>query len=289
MNRKVGISSLAIGCVLVTLLALLFGIPYKNQGAAQAATHLLRSERGDKAVEWVASAASIPASQLSVVDEFRIALPLTGRVLDRQFVLDVEGQGQLLYEVTLDESGELLLQDGTEDRLWDTEGHAYQTLYEETVIQLIAQQQDVPTQQLRFVNGVMYSYLFTGQSYWLAQVMDDKTALAYDIAIDAQGKPVDVKALQQAEFEAQKARYGRLDRELYYLLQFKEASDVVPVLLWLQGVDYDGIDRELGRRYPELEALRVVEGRVTDAKGVPVRLDDALRQRVEADYSALLK
>jgi hypothetical protein len=289
MNRKARICSLLTGCVLVALLSLWFGTLSNHESGAQIAMRPLSNERGEKAAQWVARTTNTPDSQLSVVDEFRIDLPLTGRVLYRQFVLDVEGQGQLLYEVTLDESNELLPQDGTEDRLWESEAQAYQARHEERVLQLIALLQGVPMEHSRLLSGVVYSYLFTGQSCWLAQVMDTETGLAYDIAIDAQGQLVDMKALQQAEFEAQRARYGRLDRELYYLLQFREATDVVPVLLWIQGVDHIGIDQELIRRYPELEALRVVEGRITDAKGAPVRLDDALRQQIEADYSALLR
>jgi hypothetical protein len=289
MNKQVGISSLATACVLVALLSLLFGTLSNHQGSAQTDTQSLLNDRGEKAVQWIASTTDTPENQLSVVDEFRIDLPLTGRVLYHQFVLDIEGQGQLLYHVILDERGELVPQDGTEDRLWESEAQACQVRHEEAVLQLVAQQQSVPVERLRLTSGVMHSHLFTNQSYWQVQVMDTETGRAWDIAIDTEGHQVDVRAFKQAEFEAQRARYGKLDRELYYLLQFREASDLIPVLLWIQGVDHVGIDQELIRRYPELETLRVVGGRITDANGVPVQLDAALRQQMEADYSTLLK
>jgi len=243
----------------------------------------------ETAVRQVSQTAGVPIDRLSVVDAFTIEFPLTGKILYREWVLDRGGQGHLLYEVTLDESGEPLSQGGTEDALWAAEAQAYRDKYGETVLRLTAEQRDLPVERLRLVHDVMRVYLHTGRSCWQAKVMDDGSGRVYDLAIGAQGRPLDMKALQRAEFEALRARYGKLDRELYYLLETRETDDPIPVLLWIQEVDHNEIDRRLVEKYPELEGLRVAEGRITDGKGKPVELDRSLAKRIRADYVAWQK
>ncbi len=245
--------------------------------------------RDETAVLSVSQATGIPTERLSAVASFTLELPLAGKVLYREWVLDRGGQGQLLYELTLDESGEPLSQDGTEDVLWAAEAQAYRDSHEETVLRLTAQQRDVPVERLRLIHDVMRVYLHTGRSYWQVKVMDGESGRVYDLAIDAEGHPMDVKALQRAEFEALRARYGRLDPELHYLLETKDPADTVPVLIWIQEADHAEIDRRLVQEYPELKGLRVVEGRVTDGRGRPVELDRVLGKKIKTDYVAWLK
>jgi hypothetical protein len=83
----------------------------------------------ETALRWVSQTAGIPIDRLSVVDAFTLELPLTGQVLYREWVLDRGGQGQLLHEVTIDESGEPLSKGGTEDVLWEAEAQAYRDKY----------------------------------------------------------------------------------------------------------------------------------------------------------------
>jgi hypothetical protein len=73
----------------------------------------------------------------------------------------------------------------------------------------------------------------------------------YRLALGPDGVEVDPATLQKAEFEARRTRYGRLDPELYYRLQVVGANEIVPVLIWVRGVDYKWVDTQLAQYYPD--------------------------------------
>ena|GEM_PF-2051955 len=241
-----------------------------------------------RAIQHISRTRNISADQLSVADESMIEFPLTGKVLHRELVLDTKGKGQLIYEVMIEGQTGAIAKGNELDELLAEEAQAYRARYESLILELAVQEGGTAIENLRIVNDMVVHYPLTDRMCWWVRVLDSKSLLTQDVTIDPHGKLVDVKALEKAEFEARRARYGRLEPELYYLLQAREDEDPVKVLLWIKGVDYAGIDTQLVQKYPQLKGFKVVGGRVCDGRGAPAELDRELSRKVLADYSNLL-
>jgi hypothetical protein len=75
---------------------------------------------------------------------------------------------------------------------------------------------------------------------------------------------------------------------LFYFLQARPPEQKVKVLLWGGSVDEEWVNQELARRYPEIKAHRFSSGTPVDQRGSPIRIDEALFDKVRADYNRLL-
>ncbi|MBC7248778.1 MAG: S8 family serine peptidase [Anaerolineae bacterium] len=213
---------------------------------------------------------------------------MTGKVLHRELVLDTKGKGQLIYEVMIEGQTGAIAKGNKLDELLVEEAQAYRARYERLVLELAAHGKKTAIENLQVVNDMVVHYPLTDRMCWWVRVLDSKSLLTQDVTIDLYGKRVDVKALEKAEFEARRAKYGRLEPELYYLLQTRKDKDLVKVLLWVKGVDYAGVDAQLVQKYPQLKGFRVIGGRVCDERGAPAKLDRELSRKVLADYNDLL-
>jgi hypothetical protein len=173
----------------------------------------------EKALAHISQNAHISLERLLLADEFTRTLPSTGRTFWRGLVLDREGRGQLLYEVIVDvHSGDIL--DSLEVKgSWEAERSAYRERYGRQVLELVARRRGLAAERLRLADDVLESHPLTGVTFWRVKVTDVQGESTYELALDARGQVLDPQALQRAELEASRARYGRVEPALYYLLQ----------------------------------------------------------------------
>jgi hypothetical protein len=267
------------------------GVPQPYFPSAQAAVHptpILFAEAQDM-LAYVSQVRHIPMERLLLADVFTRELTLSGHTLWRGWVLDRDGSKQSLHEVTMDPATKKILDNQEMEAMWKVEQAAYRARYGQQVLERIAQQAGVSVARLRIINDVLENYPLTGRIFWQVKGLDTEAMRPFQLAIGPDGVEVGPAVMQQNEFDAHRTRYGRLDPELYYRLQVTEQDKLVPVLIWIRGVDYEWVDMQLAQRYPELAAkYRFVGGRVIYPNGSSVQLEPELFERVWADYNALL-
>ncbi len=141
---------------------------------------------------------------------------------------------------------------------------------------------------LEIANGFVQRHPRDGWWVWQGKVMDTARGEIHRLAIDAHGREVDIQDLEKAADEAHYARYGRLDPQLFYFLPLLEPGEKVKVLLWVDVVDYAGVDAELARLYSGIGAERFTGGILVTGRGQPVAVEPELFNRIRADYDDLL-
>ncbi len=242
-----------------------------------------------RVLSHVSQTARVPIERLRLADTFAQAFSLTGHTLWRGVILDQAGDARPFYEVIVQAQDGRILSSSQVEAVWDAERTAYHARYGVQVLEQIAQQERVAVTRLQISNDVLEIYPLTGAIFWRIVVLDVETGVLHHYALGPDGVEVDPAALRRAEFEAHRARYGRLDTELYYRLQVLGPDELVPVLLWVRGVDYEWVDVELSRRYPELAAeYRFAGGHLIHENGSPVHLPRVLFERIHAGYNDLL-
>lgn len=244
----------------------------------------------ERAVQFVAQRQGTLWESLNLVDTFTIELPLTGVTLWRGLVLDTQGKSHPLHEVVIHEgTKEILANSGVNPSVyWESEEQAFREEHGQRIRKLAARRAGVPAGDLEIANGFVQQHPRDRRWVWQGKVMDTARGDIHRVAIDARGREVDVQNLERAADEARCARYGKLDAQLFYLLPFLEPGEKAEVLLWVDGVDYAGVDAELVRRYPGIGAERFTGGVPVTGQGQPVAVEPELFDRIRADYDDLL-
>lgn len=243
-----------------------------------------------RALSFVAQRQGLLEKQLVLADASTIEFPLTRRTLWRGLVLDTEGRSPLLYEVLIDENTRAILTGGPVDpqTYWQAEEKAFRERFAPRVLALVAQRERTAVNQLEIVSGVLEHYPLSGQMVWRGKVAHAVQGETYEVAADMRGRSVNIEALEQAEAQARETRYGKLEPAFFYFLQTQRPGENVRVLLWVDGVDYEWVNAELARRYPQVAAYRFASGQPVDEQGRPMLVEPELFDRIRADYNALL-
>ena len=90
---------------------------------------------------------------------------------------------------------------------------------------------------------------------------------------------IDRTTVESGERNAHQLHYGKMEPELYEVLQKKGADDKVRVTIWLTAIDMDSILDQLATMYPEIRR----------DSGRPMDVDDpVLAEAIARDYRMLL-
>lgn len=148
----------------------------------------------------------------------------------------------------------------------------------------VAQRYGIPVARLRLAYQAPVSYSLTNRSYLRVLVEDTASGQQYGVAVDLKTKAtMSNEEMETLEREAYVARYGKLEPELYELLQTKGAEEEVPVFIWFTSIDFDAIWKQLGEKYPGIPFPAVKPGDPSATGG-----DKERAMQMLADYEALL-
>ncbi len=151
-------------------------------------------------------------------------------------------------------------------------------------LEYVAQRYGTSLAHLHPVYQTPASQPLTGRSYLLVKVDDDTSGQTFGVAVNLETKAVmTIEEMKALEAEARVAKYGKLEPELYDLLQAKGADDEIPVFVWFVSVDFDAIWHKLGEEYPGVDFPHVKPGDSSVVGG-----NTALAQEIEAEYDRLL-
>ena len=148
----------------------------------------------------------------------------------------------------------------------------------------VAQRYGIPLARLRLAYQTPASSSLTGRTYLCVLAEDTASGQQYGVAVDLKTKAtMSNEEMETIEREARIARYGKLEPELYELLQTKGAEEQVPVFIWFTSIDFDAIWKQLGEKYPGVPFPAVKPGDPSATGG-----DRERAMQILADYEALL-
>ena len=245
----------------------------------------------ERALQFVAQRQGIPREWLILAEAFTVELPLTEVALWRGLVLDIHNKHHPLYEVFIQEgTKEILTGSGVDPQIyWQAEETALRERLEDHILDLAARRAKVRADELEIAAGFIRPDQRNGQWVWQGTVTDDIRGRIYRIAVDAKGQEIDPEELEKANAEARRAKYGKLEPKLFYLLPTLEVEEKIKVLLWVSGVDYAWVTEELARQYPQVRAYRFARGRPVDERGHTIPAETELSEKIRASYRDLLK
>ena len=155
-------------------------------------------------------------------------------------------------------------------------------------LQHIAEREGVSIEPLVVVNQQRREYQSLGRIFWAVRVLDTQNDRWYDVLLDLDdGSFVDdVEPIAEAEQEAHRARYGKLEPALFERLETSNADDEVPVVIWVAGRPQRStreLYAELAAKYPEAQTGMERSGNPFDAG------DLELIHEIEAEYVRLVE
>jgi len=153
-------------------------------------------------------------------------------------------------------------------------------------LQYIAEREGVPLDDLLVAHQHRREYPLLGRRFMAFTIFDHTARRDFHLLVDLDDGSVvdDVEAMERAEAEARRAKYGKLHPLLYERLQTADDKEVLPVAIWVGGER--GRSREevyalLARRYPQ---VRDALARHTSPFGVG---DPALARQIRAEYERM--
>jgi hypothetical protein len=147
----------------------------------------------------------------------------------------------------------------------------------------IATREGIPVEHLFPVNQHQREYGALGKTFWYVKALDRKSHHMYTAMVDLSDQStVELEDIERAQREALEVKYGKLEPQLYELLQTKGPDDEVNVAVWFTPIDLQALLAELSARYPQV-SLEALERPWHDVK------DQALADRIRADYLQLME
>ncbi|MCL7453988.1 MAG: hypothetical protein M8467_13175 [Anaerolineae bacterium] len=147
----------------------------------------------------------------------------------------------------------------------------------------IAARESVPVEHLLVVNQHRREYDVLGKTFWYVKALDRKSRLFYTALVDLTDQaPAELQDVEQTNERALETRYGKLEAQLYEVLQTKGPDDELTVAAWFTPVDSEAILAQLRAKYPQVSL------ELPERPWVAVQ-DRSLSAKVEADYFQLLQ
>ena len=155
-------------------------------------------------------------------------------------------------------------------------------------LQYIAGRKGVPVEQLVVVNQHRREYKLLGRVFWAVTLLDTKDDRWYNVMVDLADSSLveDVEAVEQAEREAHRARYGKLEPALFDRLETMRDDEEVEIAAWVAGGpkrSEEELYAALAAKYPEAQTA-------LERSGKPMDVDDReLGRKIEAEYVRMLE
>ncbi|GIV89773.1 MAG: alkaline serine protease [Chloroflexus sp.] len=150
----------------------------------------------------------------------------------------------------------------------------------------IAQREGVPVARLVIVNEFRREAALLGRVFQALAVLDLESGRFYQVLVDLNsGQVEELAAIEEAEAQRYRAKYGKLQPALYERLQTMRDEEMVQVTLWVVAPPGQSLAErqaaifaELAAKYPEAQAA-------LDRSGKPMDVSDpALADRIYREY-----
>jgi len=153
-------------------------------------------------------------------------------------------------------------------------------------LQHIADREGIPLANLLIANEHPCGFPLLGRQFVALTIFDQVGHRSFKLLVDLKDGNVvdDVAAMEQAEAEASRANYGKLQPALYERLQTVDDKEELPVAIWVGG-KYGRTTEELyaalASRYPEVRDALARHSSPFDVR------DSALSHRIQNEYEQM--
>lgn len=127
--------------------------------------------------------------------------------------------------------------------------HAGPSKQNEAFLRAASLSQGVPPEKLEVLHIATARFPLTGREARVAEVRNKETHQMYSVALDSEGKSVDVEGWLEEERHVYEARYGKIDPELYEILTLVGPDELIPVM-----IRFKAEQRAAEQRASELQA-----------------------------------
>jgi hypothetical protein len=144
----------------------------------------------------------------------------------------------------------------------------------------VSEKQGLPVARLIIANQHTRQYPESGRTFRAFTVLDTVSGRFYSALVDMNDLSAtdDLVAVEQAEADAQRAKYGALEPALYERLQRATDDELIPVAVWVAGKPSRSpqeLFQAVAAQFPEAQAALVRSGKPFDVA------DPALRAKSE--------
>ncbi len=152
----------------------------------------------------------------------------------------------------------------------------------------IATRAHIPVEQLILDNEHQRDYSLLGRSFWAVTALDAINGDWYTVLTDLGNSAIidDVDSIEQAERDAQRRKYGKLDPSLFERLQSIPPNDKVPVAIWIASPPKQSPEEMyavLAAKYPRANEAFQRSGKPFDVG------DQKLGNALEAEYAKMVE
>ncbi len=115
-----------------------------------------------------------------------------------------------------------------------TLANAADTPNTERALVYVSQKHNTPLERLIVANEGYAEYPLIGTRVWCGKILDVKTGSVYGVCFDESGNFVDIREMELKERTKYAEKYGKLEVELYNILQKMDQNDTIKIGIWLK-------------------------------------------------------
>lgn len=108
----------------------------------------------------------------------------------------------------------------------------------ERALAYLVEKYSLSKEQIVVTSQYQQDYFYLEKSYWIVDVLDLKSDAPYQVLVDMSDGSLseNILSIDQAEQEAKRARFGKLDPRLLERLESMKDDEKVQVVIWVAGM-----------------------------------------------------
>lgn len=154
----------------------------------------------------------------------------------------------------------------------------------------LAQREKIAPENLVIVNEFRRKALLLGQTFQAVTVLDTESNRFFQVLVDLDsGQVEDRTAIEEAEEQHHRAKYGKLQPALYERLQAMREYETVTVTIWVAAPPGKSLAEQQAAAFATLTARYPQAREAMDRSGKPMDVDaPALAERIYEEYVQIL-
>ncbi len=142
----------------------------------------------------------------------------------------------------------------------------------ERALAYLVEKYSLSKEQIIVASQYQQDYFYLEKSYWIVDVLDLKSDASYQVLVDLSDESVseDILIIERAEQEAKRARFGKLEPDLFERLESMKEDEEVQVVIWVAGE----LERSEQDRYSALATMYPEAQEALERSGNPFDVGD---------------
>jgi len=154
----------------------------------------------------------------------------------------------------------------------------------------IAQREGIRVQKLAIVNEFRREAPLLGRTFQAVTILDTESDRFFQVLVDLKSGQVEERAaIEEAEEQHHRAKYGKLQPALYERLQQMREDEMITVTIWVVAPPGKSLSEQQDAAFATLAARYPEAQEAMERSGKPMDVDDpALAERIYEEYMQIL-